>query len=63
MLFSERFEDFRLGENDRIGIESGISYSLSQNGADLDIVTGFGLTKLWNVELSDFDVATRVVNV
>ena len=56
-------EDFRLGENDRIGIESGISYSLSQNGADLDIVTGFGLTKLWNVELSDFDVATRVVNV
>lgn len=60
---SNVIEDFRLEENDRIAINSGISYQLSQNGADLDIVTGFGVTKLWNTGLADFDIASRIINI
>ena len=56
-------EDFRLEENDRIGINSEISYGLSQNGADLGIATSFGVTNLLNIGLTDFDIASRIVNI
>ena len=60
---SDIIEDFRLEENDSIGINSDIFYGLFQNGDDLDIATSFGVTKLLNTSLTNFDIASHIVNI
>ena len=54
-------EDFRLTENDRIGLRSGIDYQLNQQGNDLQLISSLGIITLWNVEAGAFSAADRVI--
>lgn len=54
-------EDFRIADNDRLGLEVGVSYSLRQSGNDLEIVTDQGTTTLWGVDLTDFDASKQMI--
>ena len=56
-------EDFRLSENDRLGIPAGVSFSLAQVGNDLHVRTDQGTTFLWNLSLDNFNVAERLITV
>jgi Ca2+-binding RTX toxin-like protein len=56
-------EDFRLTENDRLGLRLGIDYALQQQGNDLQVITSLGTTTLWGVDLSSFLAQDRVVTV
>ena len=60
---NDRIEDFRLTENDRIGLEGGLEYSLVQDGNDLQIITSLGTTSLWSIDLQSFEAANRIVIV
>jgi len=54
-------EDFRIADNDRLGLEAGVSYSLQQPGNDLEVVTDQWMTTLWDVDLTDFDVSKQMI--
>ena len=54
-------EDFRLTENDRIGLNGGLDYSLVQQGNDLTLVTSLGTTTLWGINQQAFEAANRIV--
>ena len=56
-------EDFRLSENDRLGIPVGVSVSLAQVGNDLHVRTLQGTTFLWNLSIENFNVAERLITV
>ena len=56
-------EDFRLTENDQLGLRSGIDFELQQQGNDLQVITSLGTTTLWGVDLGSFLVQDRVVTV
>lgn len=62
-LGNDVIEDFRLTENDRIGLQAGLSYDLQQVGADLQVITALGTTTLWGVNQQAFEAADRVVVV
>ena len=54
-------EDFRLSENDRIGLQSGIGYELHQQGDDLQLISSLGVTTLLNVDLGGFSAIDHIV--
>ena len=54
-------EDFRLTENDRIGLRSGIDYQLHQQGNDLQLISSLGIVTLCNVDVDAFSAVDRVV--
>ena len=54
-------EDFRLLENDRIGLRSGLGYELHQQDDDLQLITSMGTTTLWGVDLNGFLAQDRIV--
>ena len=54
-------EDFRLSENDRIGLQSGIGYELHQQGDDLQLISSLGVTTLLNVDLGGFSAIDHMV--
>jgi len=56
-------EDFRLTENDRLGVSAGMSVQLEQQGNDLLLITDLGVTRLWEVSINSFDAANRLVDV
>ena len=56
-------EDFRLLENDRIGLRSGLGYELHQQGDDLQLITSVGTTTLWGVDLNGFLAQDRFVKL
>ena len=56
-------EDFRLFENDRIGVSAGMSVQLEQQGNDLLLITDLGVTRLWGVPINEFNAAIRLVDV
>ena len=56
-------EDFRLSENDRLGLRSGTNYEFQQQGNDLQVITSLGTTTLWGVDLGSFLGQNRVVTV
>lgn len=56
-------EDFRLTENDRLGLQAGVGFELQQQGNDLEVITSLGTTTLWGVDLQSFLAEDRVVTV
>lgn len=56
-------EDFRLTENDRLGLQAGVGFELQQQGNDLQVITSLGTTTLWGVDLQSFLAEDRVVTV
>ena len=56
-------EDFRLTENDRLGVSAGMSVQLEQQGNDLLVITDLGVTRLWEVSINSFDISNRLVGV
>ena len=56
-------EDFRLTENDRLGVPRGMSVQLEQQGNDLLLITDLGVTRLWEVSINSFDTSNRLVDV
>jgi len=60
---NDRIEDFRFSEDDRLAIQGGVSYELLQQGNDLQVVTSFGTTTHWEVDLNRFLVENRIVTI
>lgn len=56
-------EDFRIGDQDRLGLTAGLGYSLVQQGPDLQVVTDLGVTTLWGISLNDFDPSNQIFMV
>ena len=56
-------EDFRLSENDRIGLHAGMDYELHQQADGLDLFTSMGVTTLWGVDLDGFLAGERLVKL
>ena len=56
-------EDFRISDNDKIGISDLMNYSLLQDGDSLVVSTKFGETFLSGVSLSVFDESALIVAV
>lgn len=56
-------EDFRIADNDKIGILNSIQYSLEQVGNDLHLRSRLGVTILYGVDQSSFDSASLIVDV
>ena len=54
-------EDFRLLDDDRIAMRSGISYELHQQGADLKLITSMGVTTFLGVDLDGFVATDRLI--
>ena len=54
-------EDFRLSEDDRIGLHAGMDYDLHQQADGLDLLTSMGVTTLWGVDLDGFLTGERLV--
>jgi Ca2+-binding RTX toxin-like protein len=56
-------EDFRIADNDKIGILNSIQYSLEQVGNDLHLLSRLGATILYGVDQSSFDPASLIINI
>ena len=56
-------EDFRIADNDKIGIRDSMQYSLMQDGNDLLVLSGLGTTVLYGVDRSSFELAALVVDI
>ena len=56
-------EDFRLSENDLIGLYAGMDYELHQQADGLDLLTSMGVTTLWGVDLDGFLTGERLVKL
>ena len=56
-------EDFRLSENDRIGLHAGMDYELRQQADGLDLLTSMGVITLWGVDLDGFLAGERLVKL
>ena len=56
-------EDFRVADNDEIGISDFMDYSIAQIDNNLRISTEFGNTILFGVDQSFFDTETLIVNI
>ena len=54
-------EDFRISDNDKIGIRDSMNYALLQDGDNLVVSAKFGETFLSGVSLSIFDESTLIV--
>ena len=54
-------EDFRISDNDKIGIRDSMNYSLLQDGDNVVVSTIFGETILSGVSLSVFDESALIV--
>lgn len=54
-------EDFRLLDNDRFAMHSGMSYKLHQQGADLKLITTMGVTTFLGVDLDGFLATDRLM--
>ena len=55
-------EDFRISDNDKIGIRDSMNYYLQQEGDELVISTTSGETFLFGVNLSFFDESILIVD-
>ena len=54
-------EDFRVLDNDRIAMHSGMSYELHQQAADLKLITSMGVTTFLGVNLDQFLATDRLI--
>ena len=56
-------EDFRISDNDRLGMRHSMQYRLLQDGSNLNIVSDLGTTILYEVDLYSFRQASSIVTV
>ena len=56
-------EDFRVIDNDKIGVPASLHYSLSKDESCLEILTDLGVTRLLNVEMTHFDQDNLIVGI
>ena len=62
-LGDDVIEDFRVADNDKIGIRDFMDYSLAQIDNNLRISTEIGDTVLFGVDQSFFDAEALIVNI
>ena len=55
--------DFRVSDGDRLGIRSGLDYSLSQQGNDMVVQTALGMTTLLGMNVAVFDPTSMSIAV
>lgn len=58
---TDRIEDFRISEDDRLALAAGLTYELRQVESDLQVITSSGTTILWGVDQSLFLAAEPIV--
>ena len=56
-------EDFRISDNDQIGMRPSMQYGLFQDGNNLNIVTDIGTTILYEVDLYSFSQESFIVTI
>ena len=56
-------EDFRISDNDQLGMRSSMQYGLFQDGNNLNIVTDLGTTILYEVDFYSFSQESLIITV